>query len=121
MGQLEHLPLEALGLHWRNHLGGSPPRHLPRWLLARLLAYRIQAQAHGDLAPATLRLLKGRGGREGNGPKPFQTRSAALRQGGALRPGSILLREWQGRLEQVMVDTDGRGLVPEPRPADVKD
>ncbi len=40
-------------------------------------------------------------------PKPFQTRSAALRQGGALRPGSILLREWQGRLEQVMVLEEG--------------
>ena len=107
LGQLDDLPLEALGLHWRNHLGGNPPRHLPRWLLARLLAYRLQAQRHGDLSPATLRLLKGKGERGSGGPKPFQTRSAALRQGGALRPGSILMREWQGRLEQVMVLEEG--------------
>jgi hypothetical protein len=80
--QLEDLPLEA-GLHWRNHLGGSPPRHLPRWLLAKIFAYRLQAQAHGDFSPTTLRLLKGRGGHEASGPKPFQTRSAALREGGA--------------------------------------
>jgi hypothetical protein len=105
--QLDMLPLEALCLSWRNHLGGSPPRHLPRWLLARLLAYRLQAQAHGDLPPATLRLVKGRGGREADGPKPFQTRSAALREGGALRLGSVLMREWQGRLEQVMVLEEG--------------
>ena len=107
IAQLEDLPLEALCLSWRNHLGGSPPRHLPRWLLARLLAYRLQAQAHGDLAPATLRLVKGRGGRDAAGPKPFQTRSAALREGGALRPGSVLVREWQGRLEQVTVLEEG--------------
>ena len=107
IAELEDLPLEALCLSWRNHLGGSPPRHLPRWLLAKLLAYRLQAQAHGDLAPATLRLVKGKGAREADGPKPFLTRSAALRQGGALRPGSILMREWQGRLEQVMVLEEG--------------
>ena len=107
IAQLEDLPLEALCLHWRNHLGGSPPRHLPRWLMAKLLAYRLQAQAHGDLSPATLRLVRGRGGHKASGPKPFQTRSAALRQGGALRPGSVLMREWQGRLEQVMVLEEG--------------
>ena len=39
--------------------------------------------------------------------RSFQTRSAALRQGGALRPGAILMREWQGRLEQVMVLEEG--------------
>lgn len=103
IAQIEGLPLEALCLSWRNHLGGSPPRHLPRWLLAKLFAYRLQAQTHGDLSPATLRLIKGRGEHEPGGLKPFQTRSAALREGGALRPGSILVREWQGRLEQVTV------------------
>jgi Protein of unknown function (DUF2924) len=107
IAQLEDLPLEALVLSWRNHLGGTPPRHLPRWLMAKLLAYRLQAQEHGDLSPATLRLVRGRGGHKASGPKPFQTRSAALRQGGALRPGSVLMREWQGRLEQVRVLEEG--------------
>ena len=110
IADLEDLPLEALVLAWRNHLGGSPPRHLPRWLMARLLAYRLQAQVHGDLSSATLRLIRGRGGRggrESSGPKPFQTRSASPRQGGALRPGSVLMREWKGRLEQVTVLEEG--------------
>ncbi len=107
IADLEDLPLEALVLAWRNHLGGSPPRHLPRWLMARVLAYRLQAQVHGDLSPATLRLIRGRGERGPSGSKPFQTRSAALRQGGVLRPGSVLMREWQGRLEQVTVLDQG--------------
>jgi hypothetical protein len=75
--------------------------------MAKLLAYRLQTQQHGDLSPATLRLVRGRGGPKASGPKPFQTRSAALRQGGALRPGSILMREWQGRLEQIKVLESG--------------
>ena len=52
IARLDELRLEELCLHWRNQLGGTPPRHLPRWLMARLLAYRLQAQVHGDLAPS---------------------------------------------------------------------
>jgi hypothetical protein len=36
-------------LQWRNHLGGTPPAHLPKWLLLRLLAYRLQAVAFGGV------------------------------------------------------------------------
>ncbi len=107
IARLEDLSPQELCLHWRNHLGGTAPRHVPRWFLEKLLAYRLQAQIHGDLLPATLRLLKGRGKREASGPKPFQIRSPAMRQGGALRPGSVLVREWQGRLEQVRVLEEG--------------
>jgi hypothetical protein len=75
--------------------------------MARVLAYRLQAQVRGDLSPAALRLIKGKSGRGSGGSKTFQTRSPALRQGGALRPGSALMREWQDRLEQVMVLEEG--------------
>ena len=44
---LVELNANGLCLQWRNHLGGTPPAHLPRWLLMRILAYRIQAAAHG--------------------------------------------------------------------------
>jgi Protein of unknown function (DUF2924) len=48
--------LDASGfcLQWRNHLGGTPPAHLPRWLLMKILAYRIQATAFGGLYKETL-------------------------------------------------------------------
>ena len=38
---LVELDPNGLCLQWRNHLGGTPPSHLPRWLLMRILAYRI--------------------------------------------------------------------------------
>lgn len=52
---LINLDLNGLCLQWRNHLGGNPPAHLPRWLLLRILAYRIQAAALGSLDKETAR------------------------------------------------------------------
>jgi hypothetical protein len=49
VASLSSLNADQLRLQWRNHLGGIAPAHLPGWLLARLLAYRIQAAAFGDL------------------------------------------------------------------------
>ena len=46
---LVELDASGLCLQWRNHLGGTPPAHLPRWLLMKILAYRIQATAFGGL------------------------------------------------------------------------
>ena len=104
IARLDELRIEELCLQWRNLLGGTAPRHLPRWLMARLLAHRVQVQVQGDLAPSIPRLLKEHDRRKGpDDSKPFQSRPAALREGGTLRPGSILTREWQGTLEQVMV------------------
>src|SRR5271155_874516 len=44
---LGELDANGLCLQWRNHLGGSLPSHLPRWLLMKILAYRFQATAFG--------------------------------------------------------------------------
>ena len=44
---LVDLDLKGLRLQWRNHLGGTPPAHLLRWLLLRVLAYQIQVAALG--------------------------------------------------------------------------
>jgi Protein of unknown function (DUF2924) len=55
---LVELDANGLGLQWRNHLGGTPPAHLPRWLLMKILAYRIQAAAFGGLDKETLRILR---------------------------------------------------------------
>src|ERR1700687_4072377 len=49
---LVELDANGLCLQWRNHLGGTPPAHLPRWLLMKILAYRIQATAFGGLDKA---------------------------------------------------------------------
>src|SRR5271166_3387244 len=57
VASLSGLNLDQLRLQWRNHLGGIAPAHLPEWLLMRVLAYRIQATAFGDLDRAILRRL----------------------------------------------------------------
>ena len=61
VASLSSLNMDQLRLQWRNHLGGIAPAHLPGWLLMRVLAYRIQAAAFGDLDRAILRRLRERG------------------------------------------------------------
>ncbi len=108
VSSLQGLDRRQLLLQWRNHLGGTPPVHLPSWLLARVLAYRIQAAALGDLETGLLRRLKTAGDRGDEVTiTPFANRSPAARDGLDLRPGAILAREWRGKLERVTVLEDG--------------
>ena len=84
--------LEALDLHqlrdeWRKRYG-QPPKMRSRELLARLLAWRIQADAFGGLDAATIRLLR-------------SDRLPASKP--VLAPGTRLTREWQGRCHEVHV------------------
>ena len=58
IAELPDLDATQLCLRWRTYRGGRAPAHLPRWLLARVLAYRLQAVAYGDLDRATLRRLQ---------------------------------------------------------------
>jgi Protein of unknown function (DUF2924) len=102
------LDRRQLQLQWRNHLGGTAPAHLPTWLLSRLLAYRIQAAAFGDLSATTqrwLRILQDAG--DHSAPVRFANRSPATRDGVDLCPGALLTREWRGRLERVTVLSEG--------------
>ena len=106
---LSGLNVDQLRLQWRNHLGGIAPAHLPGWLLMRLLAYRIQATAFGDLDRAILRRLREpRDEALASGDaRPFATRGPTTREGVGLKSGALLVREWNGRLERVMILDDG--------------
>jgi hypothetical protein len=105
---LEGLEFEGLRRQWRNHLGGEAPAHLPRWLLVKLLGHRLQVAAFGDLDKSVRRLLRDEAD-EGGGQNgaPFDRRDAQTSEGIALRPGALLVREWQGKLEHVMVLEEG--------------
>src|SRR5208337_3886856 len=70
VASLSGFNVDQLRRQWRNHLGGIAPAHLPGWLLLRVLAYRIQAAAFGDLDRAILRRL-----RESSG-ESFESRDA---------------------------------------------
>jgi hypothetical protein len=102
---LPNLDKSQLLLRWRNHFGGRVPAHLPGWLLARVLAFRLQTQGFGDVSAATLRVVQRKAG-DGAcdvAPAPFSNRAPATREGADLRPGAILAREWRGKLERVAV------------------
>ena len=83
---------------------GRPPPHLPRHLLFGVLAYRIQADEFGDLDAATVRLLKQIASSGGDG---LRLTSDFDRQRTKLRPGTILMREWNGHSQRVMVLEEG--------------
>ena len=99
------LDMKGLCLQWRNHFGRVPPAHLPRWLLLRILAYQLQAAALGGLDKETLRILRQPKGETPDSPdgRPFEIRIPTTREGASLRAGALLTREWNGKLERVMV------------------
>jgi Protein of unknown function (DUF2924) len=102
---LVDLDAHQLRLQWRNHLGGTAPAHLPRWLLQRVLAYRLQAAALGDLDKATVRIIHASQGDaiDSSGGHHFKKREPRTRDGIGLNSGALLAREWKGKLERVMV------------------
>jgi len=88
VAELPGLDQKQLCLRWRNHLSGAVPAHLPRWLLTRVLAYRLQATAHGDLDVATGRKIRGSPSDAGGASLPrFARRAAATREGRRSAPG----------------------------------
>jgi hypothetical protein len=98
---LEGHDLNGLRRQWRAHLGGEPPAHLQRWLLLRVLAYRLQADAFGGPDKSIRRVL--RSNREDNSLIPFGRRAPQTRDDIGLRAGAMLTREWNGKVERVMV------------------
>src|SRR5829696_3846310 len=82
IARLGDLDLDALRLRWRKLFRASAPPHLPRSLLLRIIAYRIQANAYGDLDRATLRFLdkiaREREARRASGDKPARKAVPAI-------------------------------------------
>jgi Protein of unknown function (DUF2924) len=58
LAELERLSLDDLRFRWRNHWGRLAPARLSRGLLLRVMAYRLQAEAFGDLDRRIVRLLE---------------------------------------------------------------
>src|SRR5262245_36322778 len=101
LAKLPSLGEDELFRIWRARVGRKVPKHLPRYLFIRLLAYQLQAQAFGDLdrnARGLLDLLVSRG-------QSVRGSKAQVSSGIGVRPktGSVLVREHQGELHRVMV------------------
>ncbi len=96
--RLASADLNSLRRRWRTLFGGAPPA-LPLALLRRILAYRIQADLIGDLDPAVAKLLD----RLGRG----EVSEIPLPELRAIKPGTLLVREWDGAFQRVMVLESG--------------
>jgi hypothetical protein len=93
VAQLRDLDLKALRLRWQTVTGRAAPLHLPRHLLFAMLAYRIQADAFGDLDTASLQLLKS----AASASSDLSALTDRIDQRNQdLLPGAILTREWNG-------------------------
>ncbi len=57
IARLRDLDLPTLRARWRTVFRRKAPEPLPRHLLFRILAYRLQAERLGDLDKETVRLL----------------------------------------------------------------
>jgi hypothetical protein len=100
IARLRGLDVGELRARWHTVFRRRAPPHLPRHLLFRILAYRLQADRLGELDAVSRRLLD----RIGSGSAERIDRLVARIE---LRPGTLLTREWDGHLQRVMVLADG--------------
>lgn len=106
--RLQSLDGEALRIEWRNLFGKRAPKALPKSLIVRALAYRLQALEFGDLDAHTVRVLdayaaKGSGRRRVRVDRLRLSAQAHATSALSIKPGSILVREWAGELQRVTV------------------
>jgi hypothetical protein len=94
IAHLRSLALDALRRHWRVIFGRTPPADLSKDLLGRMIAWRLQERAFGGLDRESLKFLDGLA-RQGGSPR---------RQ---LKPGTVLVRDYQGQRHTVTVAADG--------------
>jgi hypothetical protein len=103
IARLRDLDVGDLRARWHTVFGRRPSPHLPRHLLFRVLAYRLQADHFGDLDTKSRRLLDGAASPEDAGKQAADL----SRLTADLRPGTTLAREWNGRMQRVAVLADG--------------
>jgi len=95
IARLRDLDVGALRARWHTVFGRRAPPHLPRHLLFRIVAYRLQADHLGDLDPECQRLLD----------RSESPEKAGQRAANQTRPpvGTVLAREWNGQMQRVTV------------------
>ena len=91
----------ALAALWREHFGTPPPEQIRRDLIIRVLAYKIQEQAFGGLCSSIRRRLRQFANAMEKDPNSMISNTRAI------KPGTRLIREWQGKSYKVTVAKSG--------------
>jgi hypothetical protein len=102
IGRLRDLDVGELRNRWQTVFGRRAPPHLPRHLLFRVLAYRLQTEHLGNLDGECQRILDRSGSPEDAGQRAVDLSRRTVN----LRPGTVLGREWNGQMQQVAVLAD---------------
>lgn len=97
---LSDLPLDILRQRWQDLFGLAPPPRLGRSLILRAVAHRLQEKHLGGLKPAVARQLDRAAQNLAAGRTPATVASA-------IKPGTRLLRDWQGVTHEVIVLDQG--------------
>jgi hypothetical protein len=103
IARLRGLDVGELRARWHTVFRRRAPAHLPRHLLYRILAYRLQADRLGDLDAETLRFLDRSGSAADVGKLAAELNQRRI----DLKAGSVLVREWDRQLHRVTVLADG--------------
>jgi Protein of unknown function (DUF2924) len=92
--RIAKLGVEGLRALWRERRGQEPPEALSKDLIARALAHWLQEERLGGLASRLRKLLASI---SENGTEPVRR----------VKAGSVIVREYQGKLHEVIVVPDG--------------
>ena len=103
IARLRDFDVGALRARWQDVFRRQPPPYLPRHLLFRMLAYRLQADQLGDLDGESRRLLDSAVSPEAAGKRAVE-RARVTRD---MSPGTMLGREWNGRMHRIAVLAEG--------------
>jgi hypothetical protein len=95
--RIRSLPINEVRTQWRQMFKLPPASSLGKDMLRRMIAYRIQEKAFGGLSRASRRIL----GELAGGKQAIEP---ARRR---LKPGTVLVREYQGERHTVTVAPDG--------------
>lgn len=104
IAKLPTLPREQLRAKWRAALKQPAPPHLRKQLLVPMLAYKLQEQAYGGLKPQVKQRLRELAARFAADPKQ---NVAKLANPMRMKPGTRLIRQWQGVSHHVTVSESG--------------
>ena len=101
LSRLLTLDIGELRQQWRGLYKTQPPANLSRELLLRAVAYRMQEVVLGGLRPQRQRQLRQ------FAHQLNDSQEGRVRPRPELKPGTRLVREWQGRTYEVVVLDDG--------------
>jgi hypothetical protein len=98
---LNSLDTDDLRRQWATLFGTAPGPRISRDILIRGIADRLQEQTYGARSKALLRRLRGLAKDLSDGGRAIPAQLPSF------KPGTKLIREWRGRLHEVVITDKG--------------